>query len=135
MENTSVNENSNAPLYFVLSNYYRLWIKEVRKKKTVRKPLIPAKVSLGDLVLEIGVGEGRVMRYIFKISKPRFYVGIDVSSDILRSLKAERYVELVQADGQHLPFRGQAFTCVLCIATSHYIPDKAGVFLRNMQSS
>jgi len=128
MRDTTVNESSNASQYFVSSNYYRLWAKEVRKKKTIREPSIPTKLNLGDFLLEIGVGEGRIMRHIFTFSKPRLYVGLDISHDILRFLKANRYIELVQADGQHLPFRDEAFTCILCIATSHYIPDKARLF-------
>ena len=128
MRDTTVNESSNASLYFVSSDYYRLWTKEVRKKRTIREPSIPAKLNLGDFLLEIGVGEGRIMRHIFTIFKPRLYVGLDISSDILRLLKANRCIELVQADGRYLPFRDETFTCVLCIATSHYIPDKARLF-------
>ena len=117
--------------YFISSDYYIRWFREVRERKTVGEPFLPHPVisHLGNVILEIGVGEGRVVRYVSKHLRHDLYVGLDISADILYNLDAGGcYVELVQADATHLPFRDHAFTGILCIDTSWYIFDKKNLF-------
>ena len=118
--------------YFLASDYHKLWSKEVQEKKTVRKTPLPRSLipHLGGLILEIGVGEGRVLRYVSEHLKYRVYIGLDISADILCNLIGQEAlpVDLVQADGTYLPFRDRSFTGVLCIDTSWYISDKRKLF-------
>lgn len=123
-----------SSLYFISSDYYKLWSKKVREKGTVRtSPLpIPLAPYLGSTILEIGVGEGRILRRVMKCLRPRIYIGLDISARILAYVKTGAlkgyYIELIQADARYLPLRGSSLMTILCIATSQYIPDKIGLF-------
>ena len=69
--------------YFISSDYYIRWFREVRERKTVGEPFLPHPVisHLGNVILEIGVSEGRVVRYVSKHLKPGLCVGLDISAD------------------------------------------------------
>ncbi len=81
-------------------------------------------------VIEIGVGTGRVFEKLAKQS--RYAVGIDRDprmahnvSQRMRKLSGSMpgNVELVVADGEHLPFREAVFNTVVCIRVIRYFED------------
>ncbi len=118
-----------AATYFFSSDYHDLWREEVARG-AIRWHGIPSSIS--GVVVEVGCGEGRVARRVLRMFEDvSFYVGVDVSANALnyarKSLVNAKKVELVQADGRYLPFRGGAFHFVLCIETAHYIPDLEGL--------
>ena len=65
-------------------------------------------------VLEIGCGTGFIIyHYLKKVPNIHFPVGIDISLDDLREMKRRSsFLEIVQADGLHIPFRKSAFQLV-----------------------
>ena len=85
-------------------------------------------------VLEIGVGTGRVFEKL--ASRSGYAVGIDRDPKMARHV-AQRMrqsdglkpsnIELIVADGEHLPFRRAAFEQVVCIRVLRYFeePQKA----------
>jgi len=76
------------------------------------------------LLLEVGVGTGRNALWLLERVKPQF-VGLDLSMEMLKQAKTKtpsfkRKLDLVQADGEHLPFVNHAFDAVICMSTMHY---------------
>lgn len=87
------------------------------------------KYFLGNSVLELGTGTGRIMERLD--SRYRYY-GIDISSKMLERARdkasAEKLdVELLVMDGEHLGFRHNVFDSVIISRTLKYVenPDKA----------
>jgi len=112
--------------YFIESDYHSLWREEVLRQ-TIRRRDIPT--SLIGVLLEIGCGEGRIIRYVLtKFKSVSLYVGLDISIHMLNyakdSTENRGKVEFILADGRYLPFRSEAFHAVLCIATAQYMPNK-----------
>lgn len=85
-----------------------------------------------SLILEVGVGTGRVLRRL--ASRSKTLVGIDSDPKMLKGLEASldkhpagSEIELIIASGQHLPFRPSVFSTVVCIRVLRYfeMPRKA----------
>lgn len=65
----------------------------------------------GQRVLEIGCSTGFVLgRY--SIGRRGLFVGIDIKLGALLKSKAWRNIEVVNADGHHLPFRPNSFDLI-----------------------
>ena len=121
-------------LYFITSKYPERWTKDVRVRKKFSEERCLRLVSLldvgpGELVLEIGTGEGRFIPII--TSRGAFYTGVDISYDMLRyareRLDNRSMCELVVAEAKHLPFRDKAFDKSFCYATIFFIPNQRAV--------
>lgn len=115
--------------YFKNSNYDMLWIKEVIIKKNPKDAKLIAgfvKPKKGELILEIGSGEGRIGCFIIK--RKATYIGIDISRRMLlfakRKLFKKGSYNLILADAENLPFKNDAFDKVFCFATSWFIPHQ-----------
>jgi SAM-dependent methyltransferase len=77
----------------------------------------------GSLLLEIGVGTGRVALPLAK--RVRGVVGVDLSRAMMQELVAKRgrlAVDLARADAARLPFRDASFDAVLGVHVFHLIP-------------
>jgi len=86
--------------------------------------------AISSSVIEIGVGTGRVFEKLAKLSG--YAVGIDRDprmahyvSQKMRKLNGSMpsNVELVVADGEHLPFRAAVFNAVVCIRVLRYFEE------------
>ncbi|MEM2145430.1 MAG: phosphotransferase [Candidatus Jordarchaeaceae archaeon] len=79
-----------------------------------------------ELILDIGAGSGRVSRKIESKTKSNV-ICIDIDRNAALSLKARRQsnakLQVIVADGQHLPFKDSSFDAVICIRTIKYFPN------------
>jgi len=76
------------------------------------------------LLLEVGVGSGRNALPLLERVKPQL-VGLDLSREMLKQAKTKMLsfkddLDLIQADGEHLPFVSHGFDAVICMSTTHY---------------
>ena len=76
------------------------------------------------LLLEVGVGTGRNALPLLERIKPQL-VGLDLSREMLKQAKTKMLsfkdrLDLIQADGEHLPFVSHAFDAIICMSTMHY---------------
>ena len=88
------------------------------------------KAAAGEVVLDVPVGGAPPLR-----SAPGrmrgLYIGIDLSTEMLRRADRERRAEgldnvlLVRGDMTHLPLRDRSIDRALCFNGLHVIPDKA----------
>ncbi len=127
---TDANEKSRryydilAPFYqFTQSVYY--WFKggEARARNEY---LQYVGVKDGDRVLEVSIGNGV---NIESLPRGAEYFGIDVSWGQLKRCrelgsKSGIYIELFQAEAEHLPFCDEAFDVVFNVASINYFEDK-----------
>jgi ubiquinone/menaquinone biosynthesis C-methylase UbiE len=76
-----------------------------------------------ELVLEIGVGQGRLLSKIEKTQG----VGADLSKNMLKNFKKKSLpnIELIQAEAAHLPFRSDCFELVYTCTVLLHIPDNS----------
>ncbi len=79
--------------------------------------------SAGDLILDLGCGNGRDLRFFEE--KGMHVIGLDISAGQLEIVRqrSENVPSLIQADVTHLPFRNSIATGALLVATLHHIPD------------
>ena len=80
--------------------------------------------SRNGLLLEVGVGTGRNALPLLETVKPQF-VGLDLSREMLKQAKTKMLsfkdrLDLIQADGEHLPFVCHALDVIICMSTMHY---------------
>jgi ubiquinone/menaquinone biosynthesis C-methylase UbiE len=81
-----------------------------------------------DLILDVGIGSGRVTREILKKSNANV-IGLDVSKTNIESAKTHLSIqnlggyELVVADGQYLPFKEDVFDGIVCVRTLKYLKN------------
>jgi ubiquinone/menaquinone biosynthesis C-methylase UbiE len=90
---------------------------------------IVRQLGQGRLVLEIGVGTGRIALPV--AGAGAIVVGIDISPGMLatareRATQAGMSLQLVQADAQSLPFARTTFDAVLAVHVLHLLPDWRG---------
>lgn len=76
------------------------------------------------LVLEIGMGTGRVAIPILDNLKP-WFIGLDLSKDMLQFAKKKvlafrQRIDLLQGDADNLPFRDDLFDGMICVSVFHY---------------
>jgi SAM-dependent methyltransferase len=74
-------------------------------------------------ILEAGCGTGRWISSLEDISKRIF--GLDYSFDMIKFPKTEKsYLNLVNADADHIPFKSNYFDLIFCVNAIHHFPDK-----------
>ena len=77
---------------------------------------------LGDNLLELGIGTGRLATFLIK--KVRTVNGIDISEKMLgqaRNNLHQKSLNLMVADASALPFCTSSLDCVICIRVLKYI--------------
>jgi ubiquinone/menaquinone biosynthesis C-methylase UbiE len=86
------------------------------------------------LLLEVGVGSGRNALPLLEKVKPQL-IGLDLSKEMLKHAKTKMSsfkdcLDLILADGEHLPFVNHAFDALICMSTMHYFASPARVLQR-----
>src|SRR6185437_9385308 len=83
----------------------------------------------GDVVLDIGCGDGRTTLAIAKRVPQGHVVGVDLSAEMVGHAAAEHCrapinnLRFAQADAAALPFKSE-FSAIFSNATLHWIPDQ-----------
>ncbi len=118
--------------FFTNPNYAEFWSTRVRKdryEETYRTEFLKQlRINDGDLVLEVGVGEGRNASKL--VSEGVTYVGVDISKRMLgkarEGIRKTNFgkVDLLIGDALWLPFRSSSFDESLCFATIFFVPDQ-----------
>ena len=90
------------------------------------------------ILLEVGVGTGRNALPLLERVKPQL-VGLDLSKEMLKQAKTKMLsskdrLDLIQADGEHLPFVSHAFDAVICMSTMHYFTFQGRILNRFRQT-
>jgi len=97
---------------------------KILSKMELEKILRFLKAESTDLILDIGVGSGRVSREISKIGA--YVVAVDVNREAVLSAKMRQHpvkYEVILADGQFLPFKSGCFDGIICIRTLKYFSN------------
>ncbi|MHA1130138.1 MAG: class I SAM-dependent methyltransferase [Candidatus Helarchaeota archaeon] len=126
--------------FFIKSEYADTWTEKVRRTGTLSTYELEfirlIDVQDGEYLLEIGSGEGRIAKGLLKSNI--FYIGIDLSSQILTYARTElmqhfntRYY-LIAADSAHIPLK-PSVQKVFAINTIFFCPDRYNT-LRNSRS-
>jgi 2-polyprenyl-3-methyl-5-hydroxy-6-metoxy-1,4-benzoquinol methylase len=83
-----------------------------------------------DSVLDVGCGQGHLLRLISKSNDSSEQVGIDLSLTDLKKAKKHdtgRNCEFVLGDAAHLPFKDSGFQKVVCTAVLEHVTDEQEV--------
>jgi len=126
------------------SSYAELWTTGIRKHPPSHDKLATEFIGLlapksGDVVVEIGTGEGR---FISLLSKRQIcYVGVDVcrrmfkyaKDNVMRSNKD--YVHFVVSEAKSLPFKSKSVDKCFSYATMFFIPNKKQVIYEMVRIS
>jgi ubiquinone/menaquinone biosynthesis C-methylase UbiE len=82
------------------------------------------------LLLDCGAGNGRFSFYLAQVKPDMEIVCLDINERMIGKIRELRkfeglndQIEIVQADMQHLPFRGKCFSGILNIGNLWYVPD------------
>jgi len=87
------------------------------------KDLFSNYITRGDVVLDLGCGDGRLFQ-IFR-DKNIDYTGIDISEKLIKIAKRKNpNTKFIVGDALKLPFPDNSFTKVFNIAVLHHIPSK-----------
>src|SRR5438093_2909371 len=87
-----------------------------------------SQVEIGSLVLDVGMGTGRVLRRL--ASKNPELVGVDADSQMVRRFvtlmratdaRTQRDIHVVVASAEYLPFKDDLFGAVVCIRVLRYL--------------
>lgn len=121
--------------YFSGEAYPDYWIHKVRERHGVHWDALHAfldslELSEGDLLLELGAGEGMVASEVRK--RGAGYVGIDISRMMLTHSKEQirssepdgGKLNLVQSDAESLPFKNGSFSRVGSFASFFFFPNQ-----------
>ncbi len=117
----------------------RTWKSSQGFGNEVFEELLSPLTGLRDrLVLEVGFGTGRNASPLLEKVQPQL-VGMDLSKEMLRQTKAKMapfkdHLDLVNADGEHLPFVSRAFHAIVCMSTMHYF-DSPKRILRGFRNA
>lgn len=85
----------------------------------VEKQLL-AKHRNGHSVLEVGTATGRFVEFVLAMGCN--YNGLDLSRRMLE-LVSQLGPDLVQADGEQIPYASETFHTVFCFHTFHFLPE------------
>ena len=80
----------------------------------------------GKRILEVGCGKGRVSK-VFKNRGANVF-GIDISGQLLLSASKIRPFHFIKAEAYSVPFKDNAFDCVVLLEVIEHIPNLAQVF-------
>jgi len=116
--------------YFTKHEYPKFWVKAIRERREYSyeeciKFIDLLEVKRGEIVLEIGTGEGRLIPLV--TSKGGHYIGVDISKDMLnyaRDNVKEGDTDFMVCEAKFLPFNQKAFDKCFCYATMFFIPHQ-----------
>lgn len=103
----------------------RTWKSELGFEAKILNEAVDTVSQVSDgLILEVGVGSGRVVLPLMKKIALQF-VGLDLSKEMLKNAQMKmsahkQRCNLLVADAEHLPFRNNVFDALICISTLHY---------------
>lgn len=125
-------DSDSSGKFFTNPNYTDFWTARVREEKYEEvywKGFINnLKATSRDLILEVGVGEGRNASQL--LSNGATYVGLDISRTMLNKAREKireahfDRVDLVVGDAMSLPFKQQSFDKAISLATIFFVPDQ-----------
>jgi len=111
-------ENTMAGSYDF--HYYRSPVSRAHLREffsLVRRHVVP-----DQFVLDIGGGTGAVSEQLLERGHRRL-VAVDLSLAMLREAKKKMpRLAMVVCDGEHLPFKGDAFQTIVCSSVLHHLP-------------
>lgn len=86
-------------------------------------PLLDNNIKKGDIVLDLGCGNGRYYDYLKK--KEANYVGIDNSEKLIEIAgKKHPLADFRTGDALNLPFKDDYFDKIIAVAVLHHIPSE-----------
>ncbi|HOC96282.1 MAG TPA: class I SAM-dependent methyltransferase [bacterium] len=78
-------------------------------------------------ILDIGCGNGRLIKFLNELNLNYEYVGIDNSrmqiKNALKNFGNQKNVKFIEADALAIPFNNNEFDLIFCIATFHHLPS------------
>lgn len=92
-------------------------------------------LSVGDKVLDLGCGNGRLYEYLKDLDFE--YVGVDVSSELLEKARLNyKGVKFKKGSFLDIPYVRPVFDKIFCVASFHHLPGKKARLesLANMKS-
>ncbi|MFZ8849710.1 MAG: class I SAM-dependent methyltransferase [Thermoproteota archaeon] len=114
--------------FFIETDYSYSWVQRAKNlplyDPVFLKIIDLLKINPGEMILEIGTGEGRFIKII--LNNQSEYFGIDISFIILRyaKLKARNYlVNLICADASYLPFKDKSIDKCFSYNTFYFIEN------------
>jgi len=111
---------SSSRVFDESASDYDHWFDNHGEVYAAQVRLLQDAVPQGGCNLELGVGSGR-----FAVPLGIRY-GIDPSIKLLAIAKT-RGIEIVQGEGEHLPYREEIFDCVLMMTVICFLDDPPGV--------
>ncbi|MFX1250004.1 MAG: class I SAM-dependent methyltransferase [Promethearchaeota archaeon] len=103
----------------------RTWKSELGFEAKIINEIVSAvSQARNGLILEVGVGSGRVALSLMKETPSRL-IGLDLSREMLQSAQmkmtsCKQKLNLLMGDAEHLPFCNNIFDTLICISTFHY---------------
>lgn len=113
--------NNVHRLYDKLAPVYdRLMVFEGRAKSFALENL---QLSIGNVVLDVGLGTGKELEFIQRrVGQTGKVVGLDISDRMLRKARRTPEVGLCQADGEFIPFVNGKFDRLYCAYVLDLVP-------------
>jgi len=100
------------------------FLKKKMEFNIFQKMLNFANIKKTDIVIDVGCGEGFLLR---EIQNAINIVGIEISITALRRakeiLKDRSEIDIIKADGQEMPISSETFDVVLCSEMLKHLPD------------
>lgn len=96
----------------------------------VKQEIVDHIPATSKRVLDAACGYGVLVDFLVRAGKLREYVGLDISSKMLKMAKAKLSdlpVEFVLGVGEFLPFKQGSFDVVVCAETLEHVVDKKKV--------
>jgi len=78
-----------------------------------------SKLLKGERILECGVGTGR---NVLHFGNNNFFVGCDISKEMITRCKRKTNVKLILADAESLPFSNEIFDSIICSRIFKFFP-------------
>ena len=85
----------------------------------VKAATLITRISGQKRVLDVGCGEGRLLKEIYKLDSKSSLIGIDTSQELLKAAKNRlASAEYIVGDGFNLPFKTKFFDVCFCIGVA-----------------
>ncbi|MFX0064892.1 MAG: class I SAM-dependent methyltransferase [Candidatus Hermodarchaeota archaeon] len=103
----------------------RTWKSELGFEAKILNEVVSAvSQAKNGLILEVGVGSGRIALPLMKETASRF-IGLDLSKEMLQIAQMKMFAfkqkfNLLMGDAEYLPFCNDVFDILICISTFHY---------------
>lgn len=112
-----------------MNAFHRWFCRSGLWRKALESRILPwvlHEVDLGDDLLEIGPGPGLATDHLRLRTRRVTAVELDATLSLaLRNRLRETNVNVVHADGAHLPFASSSFSAAVCFTMLHHVPSEA----------